>query len=85
MGSGLVIGFIEHLYTQLITASKYSAITNLRTLEITRAYAKSSQSAFTSSFLVMQLNSGDSSAYVLTLLLSPEYPMTDSLLQLSHL
>jgi hypothetical protein len=30
MGFGLVIGFTEHLYTQNITASKYSAIANSR-------------------------------------------------------
>jgi hypothetical protein len=28
MGFGLVIGFIAHLYTQLVTASDYSAIAN---------------------------------------------------------
>jgi hypothetical protein len=31
MGFGLVIGFIEHLYTQLITVSKCSAIANSHT------------------------------------------------------
>jgi hypothetical protein len=63
MGFGLVTGFIKHLYTQRITASNYWAIANLHTLQITRAHAKSSQSAFTSCFLVTDLNNGDSSTY----------------------
>jgi hypothetical protein len=66
MGFGLVTGFFEHLYMQLITASNYSAIANVHTLYITSAHTKSSQSAFTSCFLVMDLNNGDSSASVLT-------------------
>jgi hypothetical protein len=39
MRFGLVIGFIDHLYTQLVTTSDYSATTNLYTLQITRAHA----------------------------------------------
>jgi hypothetical protein len=68
MGFGLVTGFIEHLYTQLVTTSTYTAITSLHTLQITKAQAKSSQSAFTSCFLVTDLNNGDYSASVLMLL-----------------
>jgi hypothetical protein len=62
MWFGLVIRFIYHVHTQLETTSNYNAITNLHTLQITRAHAKLSQSAFTSRFLVMDLNKGDSSA-----------------------
>jgi hypothetical protein len=65
MGFGLVTGFIEHLYTQLITASNYGAIADLQTLQITRAHAKPYQSAFTSRFLVTDLNNADSSAPLL--------------------
>jgi hypothetical protein len=46
-------------------------------LHITRAHAKSSQFAFTIHFLVTDLNDGDSSASVLTSLLSGEYPATE--------
>jgi hypothetical protein len=44
----------------------YSAIANLHTLQITKAHAKSSQSDFTSRFVVTDLNNWDSSAFVLT-------------------
>jgi hypothetical protein len=54
----LVNGFIDQLYTRLGTTSTYKAIT--------RAQAKSSQSVFTSRFLVTDLNNGDSSASVVT-------------------
>jgi hypothetical protein len=64
--------------------SNYSAIVNLHTLQITRAQAKPSQSAFTSRFPVIDLNNGDSSASVLTSLLSGEYPTTELLLQLTN-
>jgi hypothetical protein len=63
MGFGLVTGFTDHLYTQLLDTSNYNAITNLHTLQNTRAHAKSSQS-FTSRFLVTDLNKGYSSASV---------------------
>jgi hypothetical protein len=66
MGFGLVTGFIGHLYTQLVTTSTYNAIASLHTLQITRAHAKPSQSAFTSCFLVTDFNNGDSSDSVLT-------------------
>jgi hypothetical protein len=58
--------FIDHLYTRLVSTSNYSAIDELHTLQITRAHANSSQSAFTSLFLVMDLSNRDSSASVLT-------------------
>jgi hypothetical protein len=65
-GFGLVIGFTEHLYTQPVTTNNCRAIAKLHTLQITVAHAKSSQSAFTSRFLVAVLNNGDSSASVST-------------------
>jgi hypothetical protein len=65
MRFGLVTGFIRHLYTQVVTTSNYGAIADLHTLQITRAHAKSSQPAYTSCFLVTDLNIGDSSASVL--------------------
>jgi hypothetical protein len=66
MGFGLVTGFIDHLYTRLGTTSNYNAIADLHTLQITKAHAKSAQSAFSSHFLVTDLNNGDSSASMLT-------------------
>jgi hypothetical protein len=63
-GFGLGIGFIDYFNIQLVT--KNDAVTELNTLQITRAHAKSSQSAFTSRFLVTDINNGDSSASVLT-------------------
>jgi hypothetical protein len=47
-----------------------TAVADLHALRITTAHAKSSQSAFTSRFLVTDLNKGDSSASVITLLLA---------------
>jgi hypothetical protein len=55
-GVGLVIGFMEHLYTRLVTASKYNAVTNSRTLQFTTARIKSSQSVFTSRCLMTASN-----------------------------
>jgi hypothetical protein len=55
-------------YTDKST-NNYSAIADLHTLQITRAHAKFSQSAFTSRFLVTDLINGDSSASVFTSLL----------------
>jgi hypothetical protein len=72
MGFWLVNGFTDHL--QIVTKSNYNAIANLHTLQFTRADATSSQSAFISRFLVTDLNNGDSSASVLTSLLSGVYP-----------
>jgi hypothetical protein len=40
VGCGLVNGFIDHLYTQLATASNYGSIAILHTLQITTAPAK---------------------------------------------
>jgi hypothetical protein len=70
-----VNGFIDHL--EIVTISNHSAITNLHTLQITRARAKTSQSAFTSRFQITDLNNGDSSASVLTSLLSDAYLTTE--------
>jgi hypothetical protein len=56
MGFGLVIGFIEHLYTQLVTTSKYNSLTGLHTLKITVTAAHIKSSVFTSRFLVTDPN-----------------------------
>jgi hypothetical protein len=45
-----VIAFIDQL--QIVTIHNYSSIANLHILQITGAHAKSSQSVFTSRFLV---------------------------------
>jgi hypothetical protein len=47
-GFGLVNEFIGYLYTRLVSTSNYSATANLHNLQIARAHAKVSQSAFTS-------------------------------------
>jgi hypothetical protein len=47
---------IDHLYTQLGTTNNFGAIADLHTLQVTRARANSSQSAFTSRFLVTDLS-----------------------------
>jgi hypothetical protein len=52
--------------SELQPLNKASA--HLHALHITRAHANSSQSAFTSRFLVTDLNNADSSASVVTLL-----------------
>jgi hypothetical protein len=58
---GLVTRFIEHLYTQLVSTSNYSAITDPHTLQFATARTKSSQSAvFTSRCLVTTSNGGRS-------------------------
>jgi hypothetical protein len=62
----IVNGFIDHLYTRLGSTSTYNAIAGLHILQITRARAKFSQSAFTSRFLVTVLNNEDFSASVVT-------------------
>jgi hypothetical protein len=63
-----VTRFIDNLQFQ--TTSNYGAIANLHTLQITRARVRSSQSTFTSRFLVTDLNNGDFSASVPTSLLA---------------
>jgi hypothetical protein len=73
MGFGLVNGFIDHLYTCLISTSNYSVIADLHIFQITRAHTKSSQSTFTSCFLVKDHNNGDSSVYVLVSLPAGKY------------
>jgi hypothetical protein len=72
-----VNGFTDHLYTRLGTTSTYSVIADLHTSQITRAHARSSQSAFTSRFLVMDLNSGGSSAAVVKPLPAGEHCTTE--------
>jgi hypothetical protein len=62
--------FTGHLYTPLVTTSNYNAIANPHTLQITITHASSSQFGFTSRVLVTDINNGDSSASVLSLLLS---------------
>jgi hypothetical protein len=59
----LDIGFIDHL--QVVTTNNSNTFADLQILQITRAHAKSSQSAFTRRFLVTDINNGDSSAFVL--------------------
>jgi hypothetical protein len=78
MEFGFEIGFTDHFNTQLLFTINYSAITNLHTLEITRAQRPVFSVCYspTSRFLVTDLNNEDSSASVLTLLLSSEYPTT---------
>jgi hypothetical protein len=46
-GFGLVIGFIDHLYTQLVTTNKYNSFTGLHPLKITvtAGHIKSSMSS----------------------------------------
>jgi outer membrane receptor for monomeric catechols len=57
-----------YTYDSELRTSNYSATDNLHTLHMTTAHAKSSQSAFTSRFLVTDLNNGDSSVSVVKLL-----------------
>jgi hypothetical protein len=51
---GLVIGFIDHFNTRLVTTFNYSAIANLHTLKTTTAHAKSFQSAVSSPVIPWQ-------------------------------
>jgi hypothetical protein len=60
-------------YLQILTTSNYNTIANLHALQIATAHAKPSQSASTSRFSVTDHNNGDTSASVLTSLLSGEY------------
>jgi hypothetical protein len=62
--------FINRLYTRSGATSTYNAIADLHILQITTAHAKSTQSAFTSRFLVTDLNNGDPSASVVTSLIA---------------
>jgi hypothetical protein len=50
------IGFIEHLNTQLVTASNCNCLSGECTLKITVTAAQISLLAFTSLFLVTDLN-----------------------------
>jgi hypothetical protein len=47
-----VSGYVEHLYTQLVTTGNYNSLTSLRTLVITATAAHTNSSVFTSRFLV---------------------------------
>jgi hypothetical protein len=69
-------------YLQIVTTS--NTITNLHTLQINATHAKPFHSVFTTRFPVTDLNNGDSSAFVLTSLLSGEYSTTALLLQLTN-
>jgi hypothetical protein len=80
---GLEIGFIDHL--RVVTTNNYNTISNFHTSQITTAHPKSLQSAFTSLFPVTDVNNGNSSAFMLILLLSDKYPATQLLLQLTNL
>jgi hypothetical protein len=67
MGIGVKITGIDHFNIRLVTTLNYSAIVDLRTLQITTAHDKSSQSAvFTSRSLVTASKHGDSLASALT-------------------
>jgi hypothetical protein len=59
-----VNGFIGHLHISVGTSSKYSAIVDLYTLQITIAHTESSPACnvFNSRFLVTDVNNGDSSS-----------------------
>jgi hypothetical protein len=74
-------GFIDHLHTQLVTTSNYSAIANLYNLQFTTAPSKPFPACciFTSHSLVTAFNSGDSSAYALKSCLNCGSLQTDSL------
>jgi hypothetical protein len=66
-GFRLDVGFIEHLYTQLVSRSNYSSIADFHTLQITRTTAKSFPACcgFTGRSLVTASNLEDSSVSVL--------------------
>jgi hypothetical protein len=63
-GFGFDGGFIDQFSSRLVTTYNYSAFTNLHTLQITRAHAKSypACSVFTSSCLATAYNNVYSSA-----------------------
>jgi hypothetical protein len=64
----LEIRFIDHL--QVASVSNNDIIANFHNLQITTAHAESSQSVFTSRFPITDLNNEDSSASLLTALLT---------------
>jgi hypothetical protein len=66
-----------------VSIQHWNAIANHHTLQITIAHAKPSQSAFTSRFPVTDLNTGDSTS-VLTSLLPGECPTTALLFRLTN-
>jgi hypothetical protein len=68
----LLTTYTHHSELQVITA-----LSLISTLYKSLAHAKSSQAAFTRRFLAANFNNGDSSASVLTSLLSGEYPTTE--------
>jgi hypothetical protein len=61
-GVGLDIGFIDHLNTQLVTTSNYSAIAISTLYKSPYAISSPACSVFTTLFLVTASNIGDSSA-----------------------
>jgi hypothetical protein len=72
-----VDGFIDHLYKRLISTSNYNVTINPTIHESPQHQLSILRFAFTIRFLVTEPNSGDSSAPVLTSLLSGEYPATE--------
>jgi hypothetical protein len=75
-GVWMVVGFIEHL--QIVTTSKYSAIANLHTVQLTTARTKSSQSAVFSAVVAWWHISTMSSASILTFEPAGDFPkLTD--------
>jgi hypothetical protein len=81
-GFGLDIGFIDYLYTQLVSTSIYSPTLNLHTSKITTAPAKPFPACrvFTSRYPLTASNSGDSSASDLKSSLNVGSLPTDSFL-----
>jgi hypothetical protein len=52
---GLKVGFIDHFNPRLVTTLNFSANTELHTLEVTTAHAKSFMSAGSSPMEILQL------------------------------
>jgi hypothetical protein len=79
MGYGLHIGYIDHLYTPLGTASNCSAIAELHSLQITTATTKPSPACcvLNSRSLATALTVEIIQFPALTSLLSGEYPASE--------
>jgi hypothetical protein len=84
-GLGLVVGFITHSYTQILTTSNYSAIANSHTLQFSAVPTKSSQFALASPVVAWWRITTMSSASVVTFLPAGDSPTTtDSQLKSTH-